>query len=115
MLIAVDFDGTLFTENLFPKVGLPIFKNINKVLQLQELGHTLILWTCRTGQALKDAINASKKVGIYFSFINENYPERIKDYDIESRKINADIYIDDRAIRPEDIDFILEKQENIWE
>lgn len=114
MTIAVDFDGTLFTENNFPNVGLPIFKTINKIKQLKKAGHTIILWTCRVGKNLKKAINACKEVGLEFDYYNENDTVRIEQFQNDPRKIGADVYIDDRSIRPDEINILLEKQEKIW-
>lgn len=34
---------------------------------------------------------------------NENLKEHIDFYGEDTRKINADLYIDDKAVRPEDI------------
>lgn len=107
MHIAVDFDGTLFTENNYPDIGLPIFPTIEKIKQLKEQGHKLILWTCRQGENLQNAIDACKKVGLEFDFINENDPERVKMFQNDCRKIGAHIYIDDRAIRPNEIDLLI--------
>lgn len=114
MTIAVDFDGTLFTEDKFPEIGEPIFKNINKIKKLQDAGHTLILWTCRVGENLQKAVDACKSVGINIKYANENDPVRIERFNNDPRKIGADVYIDDRAIRPSELDILLEKQENIW-
>jgi hypothetical protein len=57
----------------------------------------LILWTFRTGKELDDAVGFCRKNGIEFYAINKNYPEEIPD-DTVSRKIDADIYIDDKNI-----------------
>lgn len=115
MVIAVDFDGTLFRENKYPEVGEPIWKNIEKIKRLQDEGHTLILWTCRFGENLEKAKNACKNVGLNITLANENCPERMKLYNgSDPRKIGADIYIDDRAVRPSEIDIIFEKEDKIW-
>ena len=44
MVIAVDFDGTI-VEHEYPKIGRPIPFAIETLLQLQQDGHILILWT----------------------------------------------------------------------
>jgi hypothetical protein len=57
----------------------------------------LILWTFRTGKELDDAVDYCRKNGLEFYAVNKNYPEEIFDETV-SRKINADIYIDDKNI-----------------
>ncbi len=42
-------------------------------------------------------LSSAKKNGIEFYAVNKNYPEEIYDDNI-SRKINADIFIDDRNV-----------------
>lgn len=58
LIIAVDFDGTLCHGN-WPDVGEPNRKLIDKLLRLQRRGNKIILWTCREGDALFKAIEAS--------------------------------------------------------
>lgn len=95
---AIDFDGTLFTEDRFPEVGDPIYKNIEYVKSLRENGVELILYTNREGALLEDAISACEKVGLEFDAYNENLKWRINLYDNDCRKIGADIYFDDKAV-----------------
>lgn len=97
-VIAVDFDGTLCT-NLYPDVGSPKQDIIDKLLSEKQSGSKIILWTCREGELLKEAVNACKYWGIEFDAINENLPERINEYGNNCRKIGADEYWDDRAIQ----------------
>lgn len=98
MTIAVDFDGTLFTD-AYPDIGKPIYKIINWCKKQKKNGHVLILWTCRENEFLNDAVLACKLAGLTFDYINENNPELVKKYGFNSRKIGADIYIDDKARR----------------
>ena len=97
MVIAVDFDGTI-VEHKYPKIGktkLFAFETLN---QLQKQGHQLILWTYRAGRELEDAVLFCKENGIEFYSVNSNYPEELFEENKISRKIYADIYIDDRNI-----------------
>ena len=61
------------------------------------MGARLILWTIRTGKELDEAVEYCRMNGIEFYAVNKNYPEEIFDETV-SRKINADIYIDDKNI-----------------
>ena len=65
--------------------------------RLQEDGHRLILWTYRSGLKLEDAVNFCKENGIDFYAVNKSFPEEQFDY-TKSRKIHADIFIDDRNL-----------------
>lgn len=102
MIIAVDFDGTLF-ENKYPDIGEPKWNVINWCKAKREAGGKLILWTCRDGQDLANALEACTNVGLFFDKVNSNLDEKIEWHNNDSRKIGADIYIDDKAIRPEEI------------
>ncbi|CAM4266572.1 BT0820 family HAD-type phosphatase [Gillisia hiemivivida] len=94
--IAVDFDGTI-VENRYPKIGKPILFALETLLHLQKEGHLLILWTYRSGKELQEAVEFCKQKGIVFYAVNKSYPEELYDESL-SRKIQADIFIDDRNI-----------------
>jgi hydroxymethylpyrimidine pyrophosphatase-like HAD family hydrolase len=94
LTIAIDFDGTI-VENRYPKIGKPLLFAIETLTKLQEEGHQLILWTYRTGPELQEAIEFCNNKGIYFFAVNRSYPEEKFDNTL-SRKILADIFIDDR-------------------
>lgn len=98
-IIAVDFDGTLCADD-YPHIGAPNIALISMLRELQFQHKKLILWTCRNGQALNDAIDWCGSQGLKFDAVNENLPEIIEKYGSDSRKITADIYIDDRSCLP---------------
>lgn len=101
MIIAVDFDGTLAITD-YPKIIQPITKVIEFCKNYQARGHTLILWTCRHGKELEEAVEWCKEQGLIFDYINENPPDRIAIYG-DCRKVYADIYLDDHNLRIGDI------------
>jgi hypothetical protein len=94
--IAVDFDGTI-VEHEYPEIGKEKLFAFQTLKELEKLGAMLILWTFRTGKELDEAVEYCRKNGIVFYAVNKNYPEEIFDENV-SRKINADIYIDDKNI-----------------
>tara|TARA_R110001632_G_scaffold71817_1_gene166376 strand:+ start:10202 stop:10603 length:402 start_codon:yes stop_codon:yes gene_type:complete len=96
LIIAIDFDGTI-VEDDYPKIGKPMIFAIDTILKLQSDGHRLILWTYRSGKKLQEAVDFCKELGIEFYAVNKNYPEEEFDGKI-SRKIHADLFIDDRNI-----------------
>ena len=96
-VIAVDFDGTLFEKKRFPGFGAPKLGLIGTLRYLQrKRGCKLILWTCREGRDLEMALEGCGGVGLHFDAVNEGLPGERR----TSRKINADIYIDDKAVNP---------------
>lgn len=99
MVIAVDFDGTLCSAN-YPEIGNANHGLIEKLKELQHDGNQLILWTCRAGERLNEAVYWCKMQGLVFDAINDNVPEMIEIWGNDSRKITADIYIDDRSEKP---------------
>lgn len=94
LIIAIDFDGTI-VEDAYPKIGKPMIFAFETMEKLQYEGHRLILWTYRSGRALREAVKFCEENGIEFYAVNKSYPEEIQDEKI-SRKINADLFIDDR-------------------
>lgn len=96
--LAVDFDGCLCSNN-WPDIGAPNYAAINAVLARKAQGWKIILWTCRVGDALDAAVRWCAEHGLAFDAVNENLPERIALYASDSRKVSADEYWDDRAIR----------------
>lgn len=73
-IIAVDFDETLCHAK-WPGVGEPNRKLVEELLNLQRLGNKIILWTCREGEALSNAVEWCKQFDLVFDAINDNLPE----------------------------------------
>ena len=96
LTIAVDFDGTI-VEHTYPEIGDEMLFAFDTLKALQKKGHKLILWTYRDGKYLQEAVEYCKENGITFYAVNRSYPEEELDDGI-SRKINADIFIDDRNV-----------------
>lgn len=100
MVIAVDFDGTLF-EDKFPDIGEPIVEVIELIKRYIADGHVVILWTCRVEDRLREAVAKCEEYGIQFSHVNENSCDNLARYGTDCRKIAADIYLDDKAFNPD--------------
>lgn len=96
MIIAVDFDGTI-VQHKYPKIGKEIPFAIKTLKLLQQKGHKLILWTYRSGKELEEAVKFCEEKGLVFHAVNNDYDGEEFD-NTYSRKIYADIYIDDRNI-----------------
>ncbi|MDX2413681.1 MAG: hypothetical protein QNK33_00700 [Bacteroidales bacterium] len=94
--IAVDFDGTI-VEHQYPEIGKDMLFAFETMKELQKNGALLIMWTFRAGNELIEAVDYCESKGIEFYAINRNYPEEVFDDSI-SRKINADVFIDDKNV-----------------
>ncbi len=92
--VAVDFDNTLVAEdsegNIEPVVGAR-----EAMLALSELGHKIIIHTCRTTEALE-----ANRLHEEVAFIEEVLTNFGIPFDqiFVGPKLIADAYIDDRAI-----------------
>jgi hydroxymethylpyrimidine pyrophosphatase-like HAD family hydrolase len=96
LIIAVDFDGTI-VEDGYPGIGKERLFAFDTLKRLQADGHRLILWTYRYGVKLDEAVDFCKTNGIDFYAINKSFPEE-NSINNMSRKIHADLFIDDRNI-----------------
>lgn len=99
MIYAVDFDGTL-CKSIWPEIGEPNEPLIKALIEKRESGHKLILWTCREGQRLYEAVRWCHLQGLDFDTVNENIKESVEKYGADSRKVHADVYIDDKSKDP---------------
>lgn len=97
-VIAVDFDGTLCISN-WPELGEPNMEIISAVQVARTLGAKIILYTCREGKLLDEALEWCKAWRLTFDAVNDNLPERQAMYGNNPRKIGADEYWDDKAYR----------------
>lgn len=99
MIIAIDFDGTVTTKDSEARNVFEFRSNALKVIkQLKLDGHELILHTCRTKKSFKEAIQVLNENNVYFDKYNENLDYINKKWGSDSRKVYADLYIDDRGI-----------------
>jgi uncharacterized pyridoxamine 5'-phosphate oxidase family protein len=96
-IVAVDFDGTL-VEDKFPEIGRPNVTLFKALKRWQTEGVKVILWTCRNNDALEAAVKFCRDMGLEFDAVNENLPEVKELYGGDTRKVFADLYIDDKAI-----------------
>lgn len=103
-IIAVDFDGTL-CENKYPEIGKPNLTLIADLIMRKRHGDRVILWTCRSGRELVDAVRWCAEHKLIFDAVNENLPDVIKTFGSDTRKIFANEYIDDRNSTEFDLPF----------
>lgn len=94
-MLAIDFDGTI-VEHRYPKIGTELKNALYFLKKLKDDGHLLILWTCREGKELQEAVDYCKGRGVTFDAVNENIVPMGDT--IAKSKILADYYIDDRNL-----------------
>lgn len=70
--------------------------------ELIDRGHEVVLWTTRNGEELTAAVDWCGDRGLHFCNVNGPAPSNKEQYDgvypVESRKIYADVYIDDHNL-----------------
>lgn len=101
MIIAIDFDGTI-VDHEYPEIG-KLKKNVQRVLRrIKDDGHDIIIWTVRSkvNDAISKAVDALHVAGIEYTCINDDAPQVKYEWGWAdfSRKIYADVYIDDRNL-----------------
>ena len=97
MTIAIDFDGTI-VEHRYPKIGNEIPFATDTLKMLIKDRHRLILWTVREGKLLDEAVEWCRERGVEFYAVNPDYPEEDAAHHGFSRKVKADLFIDDRNL-----------------
>ena len=98
MIIAIDFDGTI-VEHKYPAIGRELPFAIDTLKKLSNERHKLILWTVREGRLLEEALAFCHERGLDFYAVNRDYPEESEERNNHfSRKLKADVFIDDRNL-----------------
>lgn len=97
MTIAIDFDGTI-VEHRYPEIGDEIPFATDTLKMLINDRHRLILWSVREGKLLEEAVEWCRQRGVEFYAVNRDYPEEETAHRNFSRKIKADVFIDDRNL-----------------
>lgn len=98
MILAIDFDGTI-VDDQFPDVGNMKQGAAEAINQLYADGYTIIIWTCRTGINKARAVEFLARNGVKWHYFNESSYHNLKAHNFrDTRKVYADLYIDDRMI-----------------
>lgn len=93
--IAIDFDGTITDKDNYPDLGAPSTHARFTINRLIECGNEVIIWSCRDSNEIERYLYEQ---GIKFTAINENTPHLIKKWGNDPRKVGADIFIDDKNL-----------------
>ena len=113
-IIAVDFDGTITESREYTGKGIKHFSRPNPSVTrwiqcMHNSGNKIIVWTYRHSTEYDDIRRYCHIYGIPIDGINTNEyaPQEIRDY-MDSPKIYADLYVDDRSFTLDDVFFELE-------
>lgn len=97
IVLAIDFDETM-AEPAYPHIGAPK-PNLSFCFKaLKEKNYYIIIWTCREGLDVEKIKEWCIRHNILYDQINEHHPTLIKHYKNNTRKIMADVYIDDKCL-----------------
>lgn len=102
-IYAIDFDGTITVRSRFPEIGEPRIEFIEWLKSQQAEGAKLVLWTCRTGRLLDEAVKFCESFKLRFDAVNDNLPEIKEKFGENPRKVFAHRYIDDASAVPWEI------------
>ena len=97
MTIEVDFDGPI-VEHRYPEIGKERPFAVETLKRLINDRHRLILWSVREGKLLDDAVEWCRARGLEFYAVNKDFPEETTKHPQYSRKLKADLFIDDRNV-----------------
>jgi len=98
VIVAVDFDNTITSKDTFPEISA-LRQGAKRVINtlVTEYGCCILILTCREGESAEAAKQFLHENGIIFMHFNENCQERVKYWNWDTRKLGADIYIDDKG------------------
>jgi len=91
---AIDFDGTC-VEHDYPRMGPDVPGAVETLGALVAQGHSLILWTMRSGDELAEAVGwfEARNIALLGANVNESQKAWT-----DSPKVYAHVYIDDAAL-----------------
>lgn len=101
VVLAIDFDGTICTTS-YPEIGRERKDAKEIINKLYDEGYLIVINTCRSDGGKYKAESIVRTFlelrGIKYHTINENLPHLIEYYGCDTRKISADVYIDDKCL-----------------
>jgi hydroxymethylpyrimidine pyrophosphatase-like HAD family hydrolase len=94
-VLAVDFDGTITKYNCFPYANEVMPHAAEVIRLLHDLGVVIVLWTCREGIFLLEALDYCRKQDVPIDYANENLPEIDVNGSYAQHKVYGTMYVDD--------------------
>ena len=99
MIVAFDFDNTLFQMNQGLQIGQPIPATVNLLKRLYEEGHTVIIYSGRKSEEIQPVLDRHH---IRVHRINSKEVEQVDIYKTPSGKPYYHVFIDDKNLNPLD-------------
>ncbi|UUV47005.1 hypothetical protein [Bacillus phage vB_BanS-Thrax5] len=104
--ICIDWDGTIVHDGAYPNAGKFKENAVNVMKAIIAEGGEIVIWTCRNGMEQEQIITEKlESVDIYDFKINKPFDHFTSIFGDTARKVFADIYIDDRSIHADEIDW----------
>jgi len=101
VILGVDFDGTICGVG-YPEIGRERKGAKEFINKLYDEGYIIVINTCRSDDGEYPAAQMARDFlrirGIKYHAFNENMPHLIEYYGCDTRKISADVYIDDKCL-----------------
>jgi len=98
LTISIDFDGVL-NDSEYPEIGEIDSGKIRIIRDWIDRGHTVIFNSCRPTDIIEKVLKPYFMFGrACYSYFNSSTHENIEKFGDETRKIYADVYIDDHNI-----------------
>jgi hypothetical protein len=101
VVLAIDFDGTICTVS-YPEIGRERVGAKEFINKLYDEGYLIVINTCRSDGGEHKAETMVREFcklrGIKYHTVNENLDFLIEHYGCDTRKISADVYIDDKCL-----------------
>lgn len=99
MIVAVDYDGTLIPNHVFPATAKLVPGALEFMHKLRNAGVTIIIWTCREYEPLEDCLISLIEQEVPFDYVNAPDVTHLEEHGFrDTRKVYADLYVDDRGI-----------------
>ncbi len=96
-VIAIDFDGCIVVDR-YPVIGDLMPYARYSMQRIHELGHKIVINTCRTNEEAFAAYRFLKANDIPIDAFNCNVLDGVQRYGSDTRKISADLYIEDKVL-----------------
>lgn len=104
--IAIDFDGTITHYAPHPELGEIREEAVRVIKRIRDEGGKICIWTCRCDDDEQRVIDYLARHGIEYDIFNEPFEDMCSFFGGNPRKVCAEIYIDDKSLHCEEIDWL---------
>lgn len=112
-VVAIDLDGTIWKDS-YPKMSVPFANAIKTINRMVDTGYEVIIWTARGGRDLEKCKKYLRDLGLNKNITFNHHAKYFTDkFPIQSPKIGASIYLDDKGYNAPDFSkhwYVIEKE-----